>query len=709
MRAWTSRKIYAFYNSCRFKTCINGKTTAEKKEAFLMFQSRSLAFKNHVTFWQGLRVFAALCIILIPGKLSAERILDISALSPTEAIYPEWQQWLEAREGDDIQQVLADANIPWEQRSNKVLPLQKGPHWARLSLHHTKATGAVLYLEDQWVPTNFIDVYLVRDGKILSHQRAGDHRPAFMRFAHRYPLFRITVPEGTSTLYLRYDTDDIPGVRAVLWSEQAFESYRMREALVLGSALGILVVMTLYNLIIYFFVRIRAYLYYAAYVASFLIFEICIQGLGSLYIWSSSWMNGEATLISAMLALVFALQFTDHFLSLEQHFPSIRRYLRILQGCCAFNIALTCVNLQAGNLLGILVNLLAVGWILVATLNLCLRKHATAYVMLSAWGAFLAGNSWSVLYFVGQVPPGYGGRWAMVFGAIFEVIALSLGLAQHMARLRREKMNAELSEARVLSNIEAAMRFQESLLGSVQPGSCVRLSSFFQPAERIGGDWYDVATLGSGRYTFLFVGDVTGHGLSSTLLSSAVSGCIRSILYGLSDLDTLNPESVLMEVAHRANRFIWNSGSQNGGLMSMIIVCLDMQELKAFYLNAGHPHPLLRSGQQPRFLISRGSLLGVGSDPDFEVRSVRLQLGDTLTLYTDGVLECMTKDQSLLSQRALARLAVEESSAALTVAAIQGLFPAGALALSDDITVLSVDMSERWEPASQRALRREAG
>lgn len=291
----------------------------------------------------------------------------------------------------------------------------------------------------------------------------------------------------------------------------------------------------------------------------------------------------------------------------------------------------------------------------------------------------------------------------MVFGAVFEVIALSLGLAQHMARLRREKMNAELSEARVLSNIEAAMRFQESLLGSVQPGSCLRLSSFFQPAERIGGDWYDVATLGSGRYVFLFVGDVTGHGLSSTLLSSAVSGCIRSILYELSELETLNPESVLIEVAGRANRFIWNSGSQSGGLMSMIMVCLDMQELKAFHLNAGHPHPILRSGDKTRFLVSRGSLLGAGTEPDFEVRSVKLQLGDTLTLYTDGVLECATQEQSLLSQRALARLAVEQPSAAETVAAIQGLFPAGAVALSDDITVLSVDISECWEPALERA------
>jgi serine phosphatase RsbU (regulator of sigma subunit) len=677
-----------------------------------MIQSRSLAFKKTGVFPQGLWVVAALLLFLFPGlgKLYAQSPLDLSDLSATDAVYPEWQQWLNPGERDDIQRVITDADIPWEQRSNHVLPLQKGPHWARLSIQHNKAGGLVLYLEDQWVPTNFIDVFLVKDGRILSHQKAGDHRPpSALRFAHRYPLFQISVPEGVSTLYLRYDTDDIPGVRAVLWSQVAFEAYRIREALLLGSALGILVVMTLYNLIIYFFVRIRAYLYYAGYVASFLVFEICIQGLGSLYIWHSSWTNGEATLISAMMALVFALQFTDQFLGLEQHFPRIRRYLRILQGCCAFNMVLTCVNLQAGNIVGILVNLLAVGWILVATLNLCARKMVTAYVMLSAWGAFLAGNSWSILYFVGQVPPGYGGRWAMVFGAVFEVIALSLGLAQHMARLRREKMNAELSEARVLSNIEAAMRFQESLLGSVQPGSCVRLSSFFQPAERIGGDWYDVATLGSGRYVFLFVGDVTGHGLSSTLLSSAVSGCIRSILYGFSELETLNPERVLIEVAGRANRFIWNSGSQSGGLMSMIMVCLDMQDLKAFHLNAGHPHPVLRSGDKTRFLVSRGSLLGVGTEPDFEVRSVRLQLGDTLTLYTDGVLECVTKDESILSQRALARLAVERTSAAETVAAIQGLFPAGAVALSDDITVLSVDISERWEPAVERALeRREA-
>lgn len=41
--------------------------------------------------------------------------------------------------------------------------------------------------------------------------------------------------------------------------------------------------------------------------------------------------------------------------------------------------------------------------------------------------------------------------------------------------------------------------------------------------------------LGQGRYAFIFVGDVTGHGLSATLLSSADSGCIGSVFYGMAD------------------------------------------------------------------------------------------------------------------------------------------------------------------------------
>ncbi len=631
------------------------------------------------------------------GKVEKPATLILSALPGDNPLFPQWDQFTTPTEHDGIEEIVSNPSLEWEQRKNQILPFQKGPHWARLRLQNDTGLTQTIILEEQWAPTNYLDIYLLQNGQVLDHRMAGDFRPPIVgSFPHRYPAFTLKILPGESVVYIRYETDDIPGVRVALWQPHAFEAYRLREMLGLGLTLGILVVMALYNFIIYAFVRFRAYLHYAFYVICFLGFEICIQGLCYMYIWSSSQANGEATIIWAMLALIFAVQFTALFLDLPKNLPRMQAYGRWIQYLCCFNIVITCVHLQAANILGIVINLTAVSWILSISSVLALRRHMQAYVILCAWWVFLFCNSWSILYFVGLVPPGYGGRWMMLLGADFEVITLSLGLAQHMARLRRDKMKAEVSEAKVLANIETAIKFQETLLGPSNPISCLQVSSYFQPAERIGGDWYDIASLGSGRYAFLFVGDVTGHGFSSTLLSSAVSGCIRSVLYSWADRNVIDPEAALLEIAQKANRLVCDSGSKDGWLMSMVMVCLDLRDLKAYYLNAGHPHPYHTSVKH-RFLVSRGSLLGAGADPEFEVRQCEVKVGDTLTLYTDGLLECLTKDHKFISQRSFAQEIAHDPQAESIVSAVKQAFDVSQGPLEDDITVLAVQIRQVWE------------
>lgn len=639
------------------------------------------------------------------GSIERPANIALSAIPVDRPLFPQWDQFTTPGVQDGLDEVIGKPLAAWEQRANQILPFQKGPHWARLKLQNDTGQTQSIVLEEQWAPTNYLDIYVLHNGQVLDRHLAGDYRPPIVgSFPHRYPAFTLHLVPGESVVYVRYETDDIPGVRIALWQPDAFEAYRIAEMLGLGVTLGILVVMALYNFIIYAFVRFRAYLHYACYVSCFLGFEICIQGLCYMYIWSSSQANGEATIIWAMLALTFAVQFTAMFLDLPKNLPRMQRYGRWIQYLCWFNIVLTCFHLQAANILGILVNLAAVSWILFISSVLALRRHMQAYVILCAWWVFLFCNSWSILYFIGVVPPGYGGRWMMLLGADFEVITLSLGLAQHMARLRREKMNAEVSEAKVMANIETAIKFQETLLGPSNPISCLQVASYFQPAERIGGDWYDIASLGSGRYAFLFVGDVTGHGFSSTLLSSAVSGCIRSVLYSWADRSVIHPEEALLEIAQRANRLVCDSGSKEGWLMSMIMVCLDLRDLKAYYLNAGHPHPYHTSAHH-HFLISRGSLLGAGDDPEFEVRQCSVQVGDTLTLYTDGLLECLTKDKKFISQRTFAQKLAHDPQAESIVAAVRQSFDVSQGPLEDDITVLSVQIRQVWDDHKTQAFK----
>lgn len=145
-----------------------------------------------------------------------------------------------------------------------------------------------------------------------------------------------------------------------------------------------------------------------------------------------------------------------------------------------------------------------------------------------------------------------------------------------------------------------------------------------------GGDWFDAVTIPDGRLG-LVVGDVVGHGVAA----SAVMGQLRAVLAerlaaGAGPVDALD---ALDRVAAR------DLGTRAA---TVCVAVLDLATGALSYCTAGHPPPLLiAAGGEPRFLAPTGAPpLGVRrrSGPR-EVGQDRLDVGDVLLLYSDGVVE----------------------------------------------------------------------
>ncbi|MCL6670797.1 PP2C family protein-serine/threonine phosphatase, partial [Streptomyces panaciradicis] len=176
-----------------------------------------------------------------------------------------------------------------------------------------------------------------------------------------------------------------------------------------------------------------------------------------------------------------------------------------------------------------------------------------------------------------------------------------------------------------------ALTLQRSLLPDHPPEhSGLELASRYQPAQatsEVGGDWYDVIPLSDDK-TALVVGDVMGNGIDA----AATMGRLRTATCAYADLD-LAPADVLQHL-----------DKITCDLEHYIVTCLyavyDPRTRLCHLANAGHMPPAIgHPGRAPELLdLPSGAPLGVGGVA-FEASTVRLDPGDLLVLYTDGLVE----------------------------------------------------------------------
>jgi len=212
-------------------------------------------------------------------------------------------------------------------------------------------------------------------------------------------------------------------------------------------------------------------------------------------------------------------------------------------------------------------------------------------------------------------------------------------------------------KAKLDAELGAAKAIQEQLLPAAQVYPGVRLVHHYTPAAHTGGDWFghfhDERT---GRVYF-YIGDVTGHGVSSALITGVACGAIYASelafnrFTGESDLAV--PDR-LEALARGVNEVVHQSGKQKL-LMTMFFLCLDLRTGQVHYLNAGHnpPYWLQRGKKAAKALPGAGSRLGFTLDPKFTVKSITLEPGDGLFLFTDGLVENVGPEGLFLKEKKL--------------------------------------------------------
>jgi serine phosphatase RsbU (regulator of sigma subunit)/anti-sigma regulatory factor (Ser/Thr protein kinase)/ABC-type transporter Mla MlaB component len=242
-------------------------------------------------------------------------------------------------------------------------------------------------------------------------------------------------------------------------------------------------------------------------------------------------------------------------------------------------------------------------------------------------------------------------------GTITGVLGVITDVTDEVRERHAEQQRAEQAEQRYAHAQDAIHAMQRELLPAgvpVLPGVDIAASYLLADTDTAaGGDWFDAVALADGRVA-LIVGDVVGHGVAA----SAVMGQLRVLLHERL-LDTGDVAAALTATDRMAAR------THGARAATVCVALLDPDTGVLQYCTAGHPPPLLlpTDGQARYLAATGGGALGVGSR--FPVGTDRLEPGDMLLLYTDGILERPRRD--------LAGATVELAQAAADIAANRAL------------------------------------
>jgi serine phosphatase RsbU (regulator of sigma subunit) len=215
----------------------------------------------------------------------------------------------------------------------------------------------------------------------------------------------------------------------------------------------------------------------------------------------------------------------------------------------------------------------------------------------------------------------------------------------------------------------------------------VDIGVHYQPAERdvpIGGDWYDVLALADGRVVFI-IADVAGHGPTSAGFMVQLRNILRAIT-----VEDAEPAAVL----RRANNVVVALHRDRVAYATCCVATLTPSSGELVWSLAGHPPPLLVAGDgDDRFVDGApGPPLGVVPGVDFGGGRTRLERGDRLVMYTDGLVE--TRHESLDEGMRRLRLA-SRAGRDLDPGPAAGSLAAGLSAGDDDVALIVIDITER--------------
>ncbi len=618
-------------------------------------------------------VLFSLCFAFAVEPASAETVELASG--DTHNPVPSIDLFEDATSGLTLDEVRALPVDQFARPSTETLNFSRhgSAYWVRFRVN--AAAPGVWLLKCDNPQIDHIDLYLITSAGTL-RKTAGDEFPFDKReFQHRNFVFPLALPAGESEIYVRFKSQGSLFFQLLVMSPAAFARTDYLEQYGLGLYYGVIIVMVLFNFLIYTAVRDPAYLFYVFYILSFGLFQFALNGFGFEFLWPDlPFVENRVIPLFGIITVGFATMFSRVFLHTEVHAPRIDQLLLGLAWTSVPAVLVSAfteyyISIRIGTIFSVFFAVLAsTGAFLAWRLG-----FRPARFFLLGWSFFFIGIVVFALFITGFLPGNIWTRFALQAGAAIELVILSFGLGDRLNDMRLEKeaaqafaLEEQLKQAELTANMnrlleeevrrktadlnraigelqerDAHLQMELSLAHDIQKGLLpppklemrnLRAVSYHRFHTKVGGDLTDILPMRGGR-TGILIADVSGHGIPAALVTT-----MAKLSFAEQSIRNTSPSRIFKAV----NAQLVPSISSLAHLTAFLVV-VD-RKLRITYSGAAHQDSLVYRRATGAIDLWSGQGFIIGCMPDtgkFYFDSLDSLLpGDRVLLYTDGLADC---------------------------------------------------------------------
>ncbi|WP_233845450.1 7TM diverse intracellular signaling domain-containing protein [Dyadobacter sp. CY326] len=344
--------------------------------------------------------------------------------------------------------------------------LSQSTFWVRFSIVN-KTRRPALFLELAHPLIHTCELFEITGSHVKSEKylETDDFDDRIIK--HQNLVFNLNITPGDhKDYYLRvkgYNQVILPLI--IRDQENFFESAQIGET-INGIFAGIIIVMVLYNMFIYFSTGDKSYLFYVLYVFFVGLAQTALSGYGFKYMWPfAPGFNSVATIYFSGLAGIFAMLFVKNFLQLDEKWPPGIMILNVIIILYSSTGILNLLGFELLSFRAVDVSggIGAIGLFIIG-LKLSKENYRPAKLFLTAWTIFLIGLFLLVLRNINILPYNVFTTYTMQFGSIAEVVLLSIALADKINIFKRDREESQAQALRISLENEKIIMEQNSFL-----------------------------------------------------------------------------------------------------------------------------------------------------------------------------------------------------------------------------------------------------
>jgi len=349
------------------------------------------------------------------------------------------------------------------ERSVPAWGFTRSAFWLRFSFVADANAPRDWVLELSYPLMDFIELYVPDERGSYRRIDAG-YRYPFSQRGNGHPLFVFSLsvkPGARGTAYLRLAGGDRIEAPLTLWRADAFHDKTINEQYVLGMYYGLMLVIVIFNLIMFISVRDRAYLRYVFFIVAIGFYQLTQDGLAYKFLPAGITPFNHYIIASIAAIEVFAILFTQSYLNTATMVPRLHRalFVVLMVPVCIFAASFV-LDYTTSIQLIVITTLISIGLALFVGVRVLLANYRPARFFMAAWGFTLTGAAISSLKNLGVLPANFFTIYSLHIGTAIELIILTIGLGDRITILRREKDAAQAEK------LDAQRIMVESLMQS---------------------------------------------------------------------------------------------------------------------------------------------------------------------------------------------------------------------------------------------------